>query len=220
MPNADLLGLARSVLEENRPSNRDTALDSRGTPPEIASQGAAGAGTVKGAQNPADMLGVPPSANRGRDSGTVRKSWDTAWDSRGTVAICGDVGCTQIWVPGCDRSRSLATGNSRCQFLSRQAGHPGTCARMDVPRAVRSASAPHRPAATYHRLARYDATGLIWLLQGCVVVARTENEAAIQGGGGVVVYRKHGKPALGPLGDSLSDMGARYGTLPPSPNSP
>jgi len=67
---------------------------------------------------------------------------------------------------------------------------------------------PPRPAPTYQRLARYDATGLIWLLQGCPVVALTDGEAAIQRSGAVVVYRKDRKPALGPLGDSLDDMGA------------
>ena len=67
---------------------------------------------------------------------------------------------------------------------------------------------PPHPAPAYERLARYDAIGLIWLLQGRTVVALTEDEAAIQCSGGVVMYRKHRKPALGPLGDSLDDMGA------------
>jgi hypothetical protein len=67
---------------------------------------------------------------------------------------------------------------------------------------------PERPAATYRRLSRYDETGLIWLLQGRAVVALTETEAAILGHSGAIQeYRKHNKPALGPLGDSLDDMG-------------
>lgn len=65
---------------------------------------------------------------------------------------------------------------------------------------------PPLPAATYQRLSRYDATGLIWLLQGLSVVALTEGEAAIQRNGAVVVYRKDRKPAFGPLGDSLDDI--------------
>jgi hypothetical protein len=65
---------------------------------------------------------------------------------------------------------------------------------------------PAQPAPTYCRLSRYDATGLIWLLQGRPVVALTEDEAAIQGRSTVVVYRKHCKPAFGPLGDCLDDM--------------
>ena len=67
---------------------------------------------------------------------------------------------------------------------------------------------PPQPAATYQRLSRYDATGLIWLLQGHSVVALTKSEAAIESNGAVVVYRKDRKPAFGPLGDSLDDMEA------------
>jgi hypothetical protein len=57
-------------------------------------------------------------------------------------------------------------------------------------------------------LSRYDETGLIWLLQGRPVVALTASEAAIRGhSGATLTYRKYNKPALGPLGDSLDDMG-------------
>ena len=66
---------------------------------------------------------------------------------------------------------------------------------------------PPQSAASYQRLSRYDATGLIWLLQGHPVVALTKDEAAIQRNGAVVVYRKDRKPAFGPLGDSLDDIG-------------
>jgi hypothetical protein len=69
-------------------------------------------------------------------------------------------------------------------------------------------SPPERPVASYQRLARYDETGVIWLLQGRPVVALTETTAAIQhSSGNVTTCRKHNKPALGPLGDSLDDMG-------------
>lgn len=64
-----------------------------------------------------------------------------------------------------------------------------------------------RPAPTFRRLSRYDTTGLIWLIQGRPVIGLTETEAAIQSAGAVVMYRKHRKPAFGPLGDSLDDMG-------------
>jgi hypothetical protein len=68
---------------------------------------------------------------------------------------------------------------------------------------------PSHPAPSYERLARYDATGLIWLLRGRPVIALTASEAAIRGhSGATVTYRKHNKPALGPLGDCLDDMGA------------
>jgi hypothetical protein len=68
---------------------------------------------------------------------------------------------------------------------------------------------PVQPAPTFRRLARYDTTGLIWLLQGRPVIALTETEAAIQSAGAVVMYRKFRKPAFGPLGDSLDDMEPR-----------
>jgi hypothetical protein len=68
---------------------------------------------------------------------------------------------------------------------------------------------PARPAGNYRRLSRYDETGLVWLLRGRPVVALTATTAAIQHSSGhVTTYRKHNKPALGPLGDSLDDLDA------------
>jgi hypothetical protein len=64
-----------------------------------------------------------------------------------------------------------------------------------------------RPHPSYRRLRRYDCTGLIWLLEGRPVVALTADTAAIENPiGSITVYRKHNKPALGPLGDSLEDL--------------
>jgi hypothetical protein len=69
------------------------------------------------------------------------------------------------------------------------------------------APVPDKPAANYRRLSRYDETGLIWLLRGRPVVALTTDTAAIQKpAGAITVYRKHNKPALGPVGDSLDDL--------------
>jgi hypothetical protein len=67
---------------------------------------------------------------------------------------------------------------------------------------------PTYPHPTYQRLSRYDCIGLIWLLRGSPVVALTEAAAAIKmtGTGTIVTYRKHNKPAFGPLGDSLDDF--------------
>lgn len=67
---------------------------------------------------------------------------------------------------------------------------------------------PAKPHPSYQRLSRYDATGLIWLLERREVVALTEATASIRNPktGTVTVYRKHNKPALGPLGDSLDDL--------------
>jgi len=66
---------------------------------------------------------------------------------------------------------------------------------------------PEKPHPSYNRLSRYDGTGLIWLLEGRPVVALTEATAAIENPtGNVTVYRKHNKPALGPVADSLEDL--------------
>jgi hypothetical protein len=66
---------------------------------------------------------------------------------------------------------------------------------------------PDNPTPSYQRLARYDETGLVWLLRGRPVVALTAATAAIEHRAGVVtIYRKHQKPAFGPVGDSLDDL--------------
>jgi hypothetical protein len=70
------------------------------------------------------------------------------------------------------------------------------------------AEIPDGPGSNYQRLSRYDQTGLIWLLQGRPVVALTSHTAVIETTTGTLAYRRHDKPALGPLGDSLDDMGA------------
>jgi hypothetical protein len=67
---------------------------------------------------------------------------------------------------------------------------------------------PDKPHPSYSRLSRYDAAGLLWLLQGRSITAMSSNTAAIVGPtGSVTKYRKDNKPALGPLGDSLDDLG-------------
>ena len=67
---------------------------------------------------------------------------------------------------------------------------------------------PAKPHASYCRLSRSDATGLLWNLQDRRVVAITENTAAVENArtGNVTVYRKRNKPAFGPMGDSLDDF--------------
>jgi hypothetical protein len=67
---------------------------------------------------------------------------------------------------------------------------------------------PAKPHASFHRLSRYDSTGLVWLLRGRVVVKMTADCAVIRtASDGTLIYRKNNKPALGPFGDSLDDMG-------------
>jgi hypothetical protein len=66
---------------------------------------------------------------------------------------------------------------------------------------------PAKPHPSYSRLSRYDATGLIWLLRGRPVTVLTEATAAIENpSGAITIYRKHNKPPLGPVGDSLDDF--------------
>jgi hypothetical protein len=66
---------------------------------------------------------------------------------------------------------------------------------------------PDKPHPSYQRLSRYDCTGLIWLLQGRPVVALTADTAAIENPtGAITVYRKHNKPALGPVGDDVFNI--------------
>jgi hypothetical protein len=66
---------------------------------------------------------------------------------------------------------------------------------------------PTAPHPSYDRLSRYDATGLVWLLDGHSVTALSSETAAIRWpSGSITRYRKSSKPALGPLGDSLDDF--------------
>jgi hypothetical protein len=69
------------------------------------------------------------------------------------------------------------------------------------------APVPEKPSGNYRRLARYDLTGLVWLLRGRPVVALTDATAAIANpDGNTLIYRRHNKPSLGPVGDSLGDF--------------
>jgi hypothetical protein len=66
---------------------------------------------------------------------------------------------------------------------------------------------PSKPHPSYDRLARYDETGLVWLLNGLFVLMLTGATAAIETKTGTIItYRKLNKPGLGPLGDSLDDF--------------
>ena len=67
---------------------------------------------------------------------------------------------------------------------------------------------PESPAPSFNRLSRYDQTGLVWLLEGREVIAMTETTATIRNPatGAITVYRRHHKPALGPLGDALEEL--------------
>jgi hypothetical protein len=56
---------------------------------------------------------------------------------------------------------------------------------------------PEHAKPSFHRLSRYDETGLIWLLAGRKVLALTAETAAIHNpSGSITTYRRHHKPAL------------------------
>jgi hypothetical protein len=69
------------------------------------------------------------------------------------------------------------------------------------------APVPENPRPSYRRLSRYDETGLIWLLEGCEVLALTANTATIRRpSGSTTTYRKNNTPAFGGPSDSLDDL--------------
>jgi len=48
---------------------------------------------------------------------------------------------------------------------------------------------PANPHPSYSRLSRYEATGLIWGLQGRRAVALSSNTAAVETSSGALIYR-------------------------------
>jgi hypothetical protein len=68
-------------------------------------------------------------------------------------------------------------------------------------------SPPEDPHPTYRRLSQYDETGLMWMLEGCDLVALTATTATIRRpSGSTTTYRKSNTPAPSALGDSLDDL--------------
>jgi hypothetical protein len=66
---------------------------------------------------------------------------------------------------------------------------------------------PDNPHRSYQRLSRYDETGLIWLLEGCEVLAVTATTATIRHpSGSTTTCRKSNTPAFGGPSDSLDDL--------------
>lgn len=204
----DLLTLARSVLGRNRAKTWDTAWDSRGTAAKTVSQDDLPGGTPKTPEIKGQVAGVPLSQALG--DGTVGQC-EIPGTLLGTVAgqpYSEVLSALRSKCPDLvERNRWLETLRDAESFLPAwglQANALGWTARdlfgLHTP--------PARPTPSYDRLSRYDATGLIWHLRGRPVVAITGADAAIQGASTVTIYRKSNKPALGPLGDSLNDMGA------------
>jgi hypothetical protein len=204
--------LALSILNKKRDSKRDSAWDSSGTVAQKLSQGENPAGTANVEPGQAFNPTVPLSHALGTGTvGQLRKKRDSAWDSSGTVGRipfaevlgaldrrCPDYVEAEHW-------RQCLTGARR--FLAAW-GDKAAALGWTARELFGLHQPPAKPHPTYSRLSRYDATGLLWLLDGRRVIALTADTAAIESpSGNILTYRKHRKPALGPLGDSLDDFG-------------
>ncbi len=202
----DLLLLAKGVLARNRQLSWDGAWDKRETDAKILSRGTDSSGTDNIVVNQSDDPFVPLSQPLG--DGTSGQT-EISGTELGTSGPYGDVfgalcdKCPEHVEPA-RWQEAVEDGRQFLASWGAQAHTLGWTARdlfgLHMP--------PERPAANYSRLSRYDETGVVWLLRGHPVIALTETIAAIQGATAVVAYRKLNKPALGPLGDSLNDMGA------------
>jgi len=201
---AELLDVAHRLLRKNW----DSTWDSSGTAAKKVSQGTHGPGTDKSEINQADDPAVPLSHALGcgtlghpEESGTARGTVAGHWYENTLEALrlrCPEFVEADRW------QQAVRDADCFLDVWGAQATALGWSAR-DL---FGLHPTPERPGANYQRLARYDCTGLIWLLQGRLVVALTADTAAIQvKSGGILTYRKHNKPAFGPLGDSLDDMG-------------
>jgi hypothetical protein len=70
---------------------------------------------------------------------------------------------------------------------------------------------PEHPSPSFNRLSRYDRLGLCWALKGRDVIALTAEGATIRTAtGSTLTFYRHGRPAYGPLGDSLDDIDPRW----------
>jgi hypothetical protein len=188
----DMLTLARNVLGRTRPNSWDSTWDSRGTPAKTVSQGPVATGTAKSATNQYNNPAVPLSHTIGDGTAGHPENGGTAL---GTVAGQSPYSVTLAALTlGCPASvesdRWRQAIRDADAFLAVWADR---AQRLDwTPRdlfGLHPVPKDH-PARVYSRLSRYDAMGLIWLLQGRPVVAMTMNEAAIRGTAAVTIYRR------------------------------
>src|SRR5262245_31057787 len=76
-----------------------------------------------------------------------------------------------------------------------------------TPKELRIITRISKSLSSSHRKKSRRQPRRFWLLCGREVVALTEATAAIQSStGAITIYRRHNKPALGPVGDSLDDL--------------
>jgi hypothetical protein len=190
----DLLTLAHSILRKNR----DSARDSRGTPPENASQPTPSLGTAKTVEHQGDKLDVPLSQALGRETAGQHEKPRTVV---GTVAGQSPYSATvTALVSECPAA--VESGRWRqaiadaAAFLARweAQAHAFGWRGQEL---FGLHTAPDRPAANYSRLSRYDETGLIWLLRGRPVIILTATEAVMRcHSGATLTYRRNEPVAL------------------------
>ena len=106
------------------------------------------------------------------------------------------------------RSCASVTCRHKCHALSRHVTLP--CYAV-----VLRTFYPAAPECMSHfESSLSDSDGGSYRSDAATVVALTETTAAIQSStGAITIYRRHKKPALGPVGDSLDDLeppGGRY----------
>jgi hypothetical protein len=210
-----LRNLALSVLNKKWDTTWDSSGTVVGTDPEKVSHGQNPLGTPIRQSNHEDNTTVPLSQPLGRGTrDTLSENPEKMGRPLGQYSPDTRVGpYGRVFSTLCERcpahveparwQQALQDGRRFLAEWGEQAEALGWTAR-DL---FGLHEVPTNPHPTYQRLSRYDCTGLIWLLQGCPVVALTEATAAIKmPTGNVTTYRKHNKPAYGPLGDSIDDF--------------
>jgi hypothetical protein len=206
MGNNSLRELALNVLEK-----RDSAWDSRGTVAKTVSQGGKHTGTAKSESTQAVNPTVPLSHTLGtgtlghpQKTGTAPGTLVGQFDAFPFADALNELerGCPEHIDP--ERwQQCLVDAQHFIMAWGDQALTLGWTAEELFGLHTPSA----KPHPSYCRLSRYDCTGLVWSLQGRRVVALSSDTAAVEGRtGNVLIYRKHNKPAYGPLGDSLDDF--------------
>ena len=215
MAKGGVRNLALSILQKKR----DTAWDTHGTAGqnrlETVSHGENRLGTPILQLNHADSQGVPLSQSQGAGQ------WDSLRSASKKVGHPLGQHSPNTRVPIYDRVFTAL--RERCpdhvheprwrlaiddahRFLTRW-GEQAEALGWTTRELFGLHEVPVNPSPSNQRLSRHDQTGLVWLLQGCPVMALTQTTAAIRmPSGSVLTYRKRGKPALGPLGNSIDDF--------------
>jgi hypothetical protein len=206
MTSTRLLDLAHAVLQKSGTATWDT----RGTVTGQVSQATKPPWTSKTELDQTVNATVPLSQPLRRGTlGQSQKSGTVIWDTSGTAAkyvrVFGALldDCPAHIDPA-DWQQAIEDGRTFLARWGEQAEALGWTAR-DL---FGLHAVPARPAANYRRLSRYDAMGLIWLLQGRPVVALTATEAVMRCRSGATLgYGRQNQPAQGLIGDTTDGGG-------------